>query len=173
MQFKTLRKRLGTALIAGTMVFGIPLACPITSFAQDTSENITIDDSVKRETGYITYKDTVVSTTRKNKVWVGYHPTTPNWAKASSYTLSKSSKFNISGSYTYEGITVNIGFSYTPSTSITIPANSSKYSRLGVRADYTFKKIKRQYYEDHVAFGKPSYRVVATRHAYYIEPVYR
>ncbi len=173
MQFKTLRKRLGTALIAGTMVFGIPLACPVTSFAQDTSENIAIDDSVKRETGYITYKDTVVSTTRKNKVWVGYHSGTPNWTKASSYTVSASTDFNVAGTYTYEGISVNIGFKYTQTVSTIIPANSSRYSRLGVRADYTFKKIKRQYYEDHVAFGQPSYRVVATRHAYYIEPVYR
>jgi len=127
-----------------------------------------------RDTGYVYYKDTTVSTSRKNNIWVGYHSGTPNWSKASSYTLAKGKGYNVSGNYNYDGISVSIGFNYSKSVATTIPANSKKYSRLGVRGDFTFKKIKRQYYNsDYGAMGKPSYRVTKIKHNYYIAPVYK
>lgn len=163
-------KKLSFILITSSIILTSTLSLPMTSLAK---ENIPSSQVSTKETGYITYRDTIVSTKRKNNIWVGYHSGTPHWSKASSYTISAGKSFSVSGSYTFEGISCNIGFSYSKTVTTTIPANFSKYSRLGIRGDFTFKKIKRQYYEDNVAIGKPSYRVVSTRHNYYIAPVYK
>lgn len=138
------------------------------------ADGYVLADNQSRDTGYTYYKDTKISSERKNNIWVGYHSGTPNWAKASSYTLTKSKGYSVSGSYSYYGISVNTGFSYSKSVATTFKANSKKYSRLGVRGDFTFTKIKRQYYNsDSGAIGKPSYYVTTQRHNYYLAPVYK
>lgn len=138
------------------------------------SNGYVLDKKQSRDTGYVYYKDTKVSSARKNNIWVGYHSGTPNWSKASSYTITKNKGYSVSGSYTYSGITVGTGFSYSKSIATTISANSKKYSRLGVCGDFTFTKIKRQYYNsDYGAMGKPTYRVTKKKHAYYLAPVYK
>lgn len=119
------------------------------------------------------YKETktLISSTRKNKLWVGYHSGTPNWSKANAYTLTKSKTYSTSGSYTYEGIGVNLGFSYTTGTTTTIPANPARFSKLGVSGDFTFNKYKVTVQDP---LGTWSYnKVEKTRHNYYLAPKYQ
>ncbi|WP_350301637.1 hypothetical protein [Peribacillus frigoritolerans] len=84
---------------------------------------------------------TITTNTAKEK-WVNYHPLTNAWAKASSYTISRGKSYTISGSYSYGGYNVGVSVAHNTSVSTTIPANSKKYSRLGVWADITFKRFK-------------------------------
>ncbi|MEK4031480.1 hypothetical protein MKZ02_23905 [Pseudobacillus sp. FSL P4-0506] len=119
------------------------------------------------------YKETktLISSTRKNNLWVGYHSGTPNWSKASRYTLQNGKTYSVNGSYTYEGVRLDIGFSYSKSVTTTIPADSKRYSRLGVWGDFTFKKYK---ITVHDPIGKWSYyKAEKTRHNYYIQPKYK
>jgi hypothetical protein len=84
---------------------------------------------------------TITTNTAKEK-WVNYHPLTNAWAKASSYTISRGKSYTISGSYSYDGFNVGVSVAHNTSVSTTIPANSKKYSRLGVWSDITFKRFK-------------------------------
>ena len=84
---------------------------------------------------------TITTNTTKEK-WVNYHPLTNAWIKASSYTISRGKSYTISGSYSYSGYNVGVSVSHNTSVSATIPANSKKYSRLGVWSDITFKRFK-------------------------------
>ncbi|MGM7637601.1 hypothetical protein [Bacillus sp. Hm123] len=131
------------------------------------------DSSINGEITPYAYKEkkTLISSTRKNNLWVGYHSGTPGWSKASSYTLQNGKTYSVSGSYTYSGMNINIGFSYSKSVATTIPADSKRYSRLGVWGDFTFKKYKITVTDP---LGSWSYyKGEKTRHNYYIKPKYK
>lgn len=129
-----------------------------------------------KERGYsngTSWKTQVTSSSRKNNIWVGYHSGTPNWSKASSYTLTKNKTYSVSGSYVYGGGKVNTGFSYSKSVSTKIPANAKKYSRLGVRGDFTFRTIKTVEYKKGKKTGNVKTRKDKIRHNFYIAPKYK
>ena len=115
----------------------------------------------------------VLDSTYKSHLWIGYHSGTSSWAKASSYTLTKGKTYSTSGSYSYKGYTVNTGFSYTNSVATTIPADSSRYSRLGTWGDFTFKYCK--YIE--TSYGQPTgrvtYGVQKSMSNHYVQPTYQ
>ncbi|WP_243292845.1 hypothetical protein [Bacillus sp. FJAT-47783] len=119
----------------------------------------------------LSVKNELISSVRKNHLWVGYHSGTPNWYKASRYTISKGKSYSTKGSYNYEGFTIDLSFSYSTNVSATIPADSNRYSRLGVWGDFTFKKYKHSTYRQ----GKwhSYYYVTKTRHNKYIKPKYK
>lgn len=117
--------------------------------------------------------DATLVTTNLNHYFVGYHSGTPNWIKASSYTISSGQNFNVSASYPWQGVSLNIGFSYSYSVATTIPANASKYSRLGVYADYTLKKERYAEYSYGQPTGNTRISTYAVRTANYIDPVYQ
>lgn len=125
-----------------------------------------------KKSGFFTYEDTVVETCTKKKVWIGYHSGTQHWTKAKSYTVIPG-KYFVSGSYFYDGMEVDIGFSYVKSIVTTIAAKKTKYSRLGVYGDFTFQKIRRQYYLKGKPIGAPSYHATAFCCDYYLKPVYK
>ena len=120
-----------------------------------------------------TWKTTITNSTNKNKLWVGYHSGTTNWAKASSYTLTKNKTYSVSGSYNYSGTTMNTGFSYSKGISTTIPADSKKYSKLGIWGDFTFRTIKTTEYKNGKPTGNVKTRKDKIRHDYYIQPNYQ
>lgn len=123
--------------------------------------------------GYTTVPSKV-SSTRETNHWVGYHSGTKAWAPASQYTLSKGTTWSVSGSYTYSGINVSTGFSYSVSVATTIPADSKRESRLGVWGDFTFTKNKYTEYRYGKPTGKaPTYAVVVTKHSHTIKPKYK
>ena len=72
--------------------------------------------------------------------WIGYHSATPNWTKASSYTVSAS------GTVSTEGVSYSISISYTQGVSTKIPANSTKFSRLSIRTDVRVTRTKWEVY---------------------------
>lgn len=98
--------------------------------------------------GSTTTKNVLLSSKKYNMQWIGYHSYTKDWAKASSYTLGSGKTYSASGSLTYDGMTVSLGYSKTQSGSTTFKANSSKFSKLGVWADLTVKKYKTTSYDN-------------------------
>lgn len=94
----------------------------------------------------VTRKDTIIFDKVIPNQWIGYHSATPNWAKASKYTLTTSKTYTASGSVSTDGYSFTVSVSYTQGATTTIPANSSKFSRLAIRADVRVIRTKRQLY---------------------------
>lgn len=118
------------------------------------------------------YVSTLLWSETKSYQWIGYHSLTPNWSKASSYTLTSGGSYSASGSVTSHGYSIGVTVSYTQSASITYSANSSKYSRLGVYADVKVYRYKYDVYE----YGTYSYTYYvngATPTTRYITVVYK
>lgn len=125
-------------------------------------------------TGGYSTKIEVLSSVYKSKLWIGYHPAISNWREASSHTLAANRTYTVSGSYTYKGFSLSIGFSHSTGASSKFPADASRYSRLGVRGDFTFQHIKSTEYR----YGKPTGRVPyyyarSLKHNEYIMTVYQ
>ena len=113
-------------------------------------------------------REIVVSKTRKNHVFVGY--LTKSWKRASKYTISKGA--NVSGSFTYGGISVSLSLSNEKE--VVIPADPKRYSKVAGYADITFTKIKTEYYISGDAKPyKTGYYVKKTYHDTYIKPKYK
>lgn len=122
--------------------------------------------------GYIT-KPEVISTTNVSKLWIGYHSGTPEWRKASSHVLTTGQNYTVSGSYKYKEFTLSTGFTHAVSVSSSFPADASRYSKLGVRGDFTFQHIKSTEYRYGVPTGRVSYHAKAIRKDQYISTVYK
>lgn len=75
--------------------------------------------------------------------------------------------------YTFENVNLDIGFSYSYSVATTIPADASRYSRLGVYADYTFKQERYAEYLQGQPTGNTRISTYAIRNANYIKPIYK
>lgn len=105
--------------------------------------------------------------------FVGYHPDTPNWVKASMYTITAGQTFTVGCSYLWEGVTLNLGYSYSYGLATTIPADASRYSRLGAFADYTLKKERYAQYQYGQPTGATRVSTYAERTGTYIDPVYQ
>lgn len=93
-------------------------------------------------------KTRVVGTTRQRRynVFLGYNSLTPTWSYASSYTMSSGKRSTFTTGYTYDGFSASISVAYNFGVSVTIPANSSRSSRLGARGDVTLQKNKVEAY---------------------------
>lgn len=89
--------------------------------------------------------------------WVCYHWFTPSWTKASSYTLN--SGMTVSGTVgaSYGGISFSLSLTRTESVSTTIPANSSRYSRLSLSGDFLVKKMVRFYSDNSGVYDQYNY----------------
>lgn len=83
----------------------------------------------------------LVSTQKKDKVFLGYSKYTKTWTKASSYTLLKSETFS-TGFTTKWDSKVNISYSISSGINTTIPANKKKFSKVAGYADITVKRYK-------------------------------
>ena len=118
------------------------------------------------------YKYTTIYNVPKYYVWVGYHPLTPYWAKASQYVISTGSSYTISGSYTYKNYLFSITVNNNVSLAIYLPADASKYSKIGVYADVKLIRTKVDVYDYDVYMS--TYYVNSTYVSnYYIETVYK
>lgn len=89
-----------------------------------------------------TVTNTLISSKNLSHHWIGYHSGTPDWSKASRYTLTVGKTYSASGKYTYSDVDISISYSYTNTVATAIPADSSKYSKLGIWGDLTVKKYK-------------------------------
>lgn len=83
----------------------------------------------------------LVSTQKKNKVFLGYSKFTKTWTKASSYTLLKSETFS-TGFTTKWDSKVNLSYSTSSGINTTIKANKKKFSKIAGYADITIKRYK-------------------------------
>ncbi len=89
-----------------------------------------------------------------DNIFIEYHPGTPSWVKTDGYTINSGQTYSVSTSYEYLDINMNLEFSYSYNVEFTISANSNKYSKLGVYADYEFTTVT---YEQRF-YGKPTGR---------------
>lgn len=125
------------------------------------------------------YKVSVISGPTKVKRFVRY--LTGSWAKASSYTWSKtnsaSSTISNDVGLNAKGISSKLGVSKTVSTqysvSIKIPANSSKFSKLAFYSDYNKRHVRvKKYSDDYLLSNKTGYHY-APRVDTYLQVVYK
>lgn len=137
------------------------------NFKNSMNEN----NAVARIAGY-DYVYTTLWTSRVSKQWIGYHSATPSWSKASQYVLTTSQSYSASVSYTYKGYNFTFRASYSVSASTTFPADASRYSKLGVRADVTYQRIQCDVYYYGVK-QSTYYNNVAIPTSYYISVVYQ
>lgn len=119
--------------------------------------------------------NTYLNSNRTNQKFLGYHPQTPSWVKASQYSItnSRSYTFNASAA-SADGIM--IGFSATSGTGVTTftSANGSRYSRLCMTADVTITKYRYDEYESGTNILLRSYTFYnATVHNTYINVCYQ
>lgn len=109
------------------------------------------------------YFDKLVATYKPNQVFGGY--ITKNWTKASSHTIGAGRSYSFSGSYSGIGLS----FSYKQSVSSTLPANKTRYSKLGMYADYTIQKYK----QNTPNLSTPNYYYKKTVRSSYVNVVYK
>lgn len=118
------------------------------------------------------YVSSVVLSRTKYYQWVGYHSYTPYWSMASSYTLTAGRTYSASGNVSSDGFSFGVSISYSESISITYPADSSRYSKLGVYADLKLVRYKYDVYE----YGTYSYSYyvnTSTIISRYVKVVYK
>lgn len=143
------------------------------NFTNEQDYNDFLESTVTPYSG-TTIKNEVLKTTSFAKKWIGYHSYTPNWSKASGYTLSSGKTYSASGSFAYEGMTVSLGYSQVSGATTSFTASSSKYSKLGVWADITVKKVKSTSYDNYTgAVVSTWYSNIVTYQNYYIQVVYQ
>ena len=130
-------------------------------------------NSLLRTSGTYT-KSTVISTSSVSKAWIGYHSGTPNWAKASGYTLSASKTYTANGTYTYSGTAVGVSVSYSTTVATKFPANSSKYSKLGIKGDLSLRTYRIDEYDKYSGRFIRSWNIkTATVTNYYVSVYYQ
>lgn len=105
--------------------------------------------------------------------FIQYHPGTKAWAKANEYTILSGETFKVSTTYTWSKFTFDLGFSYSYSVNTSIPADPSRYSRLGIYADYTLKQYELKQYQYGQPTGETRTLSYATKNNSYIEPKYK
>lgn len=139
-----------------------------TVLADDISSHSVILSSSKIAPQFVHYseKKTIVDDIMKYHVFTGNLESV--WAKRSEY--HRAGSFNVSSSFTYKNIIV--GVSYSSSSGYTIPADSSRYSKLSAFSDVRLKRIKVDQYAGGVKIGT-YYYVDKTYTAQYIDVVYK
>ena len=121
-----------------------------------------------------TVRNTIISSSRYNYKWIGYLSESAEWTRASSYILSSGRSYLVSGSMTYEGMGVSLSTTYSSGVSRTLPADPSRYSRLGMYADITVRKYKSDKSVDNYTGQVLStwYSSAVTHHNQYVTVVY-
>ena len=104
---------------------------------KNSAQSYTINSSAKAAIG-----ETVVGTIYKKMKFLGYSKYTPNWVKASTYTLSKGKSDTFSSKFDTKFGDVSASFTRTYGISTTIQANKKKYSKIAGYADLKIQKIK-------------------------------
>ena len=104
---------------------------------------------------YVTEQE--ISRTTWYHKWVCYHWLTPSWIKASSYTVNAGTVVTGTASASYAGIAFSLSLSKKQEVTATIPANSSKYSRLSLSGDFLVKKMRRFYHDNSGVYNQYDY----------------
>lgn len=89
--------------------------------------------------------------------FLNYHPLTPYWTKSSSYTVSAGTQVSGSTTVVYDGISYTLNAARTDQVSITIPANSQKYSKLAFSADFLVKRMVTYYHDNNGVYDQYKY----------------
>ncbi|MFS7388003.1 hypothetical protein AB6884_00695 [Carnobacterium maltaromaticum] len=103
------------------------------------------DSGIQSRSGVKT-RDIFISSKKYTGKFLGYNSLTPNWSYASSYTITKNKNVTFSTGYTYDGVSANLTVSQSYGVAITLPANSSKASRLAAKGDVTISKYRVEAY---------------------------
>lgn len=122
----------------------------------ETDGSLTIFDNAEDMENYLNYMEsiddtyttmakvgeTVVGTQYKKMQFISYSKYTPDWTKASSYTLKKGNTYSFSSKIKSKWGNVSVSFSRKHGVNTNIPANSKKFSKLAGYADLKIQRIK-------------------------------
>lgn len=120
----------------------------------------------------VSQKVKTISKKRYNMRFSGYSNMTPNWSKASKYTIPANRSLKFSVGATYSGVNINLSFGKTYGVNTTIKANSKKYSRLAGYQDVTLTKKQRIYYQAGTKIKTVNF-VTKKTHAKYVKVKYK
>lgn len=120
----------------------------------------------------VSQKVKTISKKRYNMKFSGYSNMTPNWSKASKYTIPRNKSLKFSVGATYGGVKINLSFGKTYGVNTTIKANSKKYSRLAGYQDVTLTKKQRIYYQAGTKIKTVNF-VTKKTHAKYVKVKYK
>ncbi|WP_436878899.1 hypothetical protein [Mammaliicoccus sciuri] len=120
----------------------------------------------------VSQKVKTISKKRYNMRFSGYSNMTPNWSKASKYTIPANRSLKFSVGATYGGVNINLSFGKTYGVNTTIKANSKKYSRLAGYQDVTLTKKQRIYYQAGTKIKTVNF-VTKKTHAKYVKVKYK
>lgn len=147
----------------------------IVSYSDIETKNIvemnSLEFSAKPQSGE-EYRYTTLWSGNQYFVFLGYHPETPAWAYASSYTITDSQTFSTTYTTTYNGFQFTVNTSYNVGVATTIPADSNRFSRMGVYADIKLSRMKCDIYSYGV-YQSTVYHNVGTPLNYYLNVVYK
>ena len=141
---------IGGAALACSLILSSGVAASAAEFGSGAAAHAT--GIVKMDSVYNRFVSKVSGPTKVSKKHVRY--LTPTWAKASSYTWGTtttvtstlSTTVGVSAKEASASIGVTNSVSQAWSVSISIPASSTRYSKLALLSDYNLYKIKVQEY---------------------------
>jgi len=144
------------------------------TLASDTMPptHLSASGDITPQAGDTSYVIKEISRERKDMLFINYFKDFPEWAKVSTYNLASGKTYNISGKSNFKGVDITIGVSFSNSSSRSIPADSSKFSKLGAYADVTLIKKERIKYVGGVKVSSEFFGESIV-HQKYIDVVYK
>lgn len=110
---------------------------------EDMEIHLNNSEEVQKDTiGIYALGETVVGTQYKSYQFLGYSKFTPSWTKASRYTLTNNQTESFSSKVTTDWGDVSVSFSKSYGVNTSIPADSSRFSKLAGYADLKIERIK-------------------------------
>lgn len=113
---------------------------------KQTFDSLLINERL-RNYNPIRSRQILIKRVKVGRKWINFNPLTPNWTKASSYNLSTTKSVSASGTFKYGDATLGIGATLAAGTSINIPADPNRYSRLGFEAEIRVDEYKIEMYD--------------------------
>lgn len=111
---------------------------------------------------------TTVEVSRQNLYmkFVGYHSKTPVWTKADSYTIRVEDSVTVSTQGVFDGMNYTLELTKTVGVDTNIPADATKYSRLGIYGDFLVKHMRDYLQDQNGIYGSYDYISTQTLNSY-------
>lgn len=153
-------------IVASFLLLIVMATEPVSAHMRDTSVEVNHYNPISQTV-------TPVKTTYQNQVFMGYHPDTPSWSKATSYSLTSSRSVTFSQGLSSDGLSVSASATLSSGVTTNISANSRRYSRLGFYVDFKLVKSKVTVYNRETRKTSTHYILTATPINTYIRVKYQ
>lgn len=110
---------------------------------EEVSDEMGLSDAYERVFSGNSYQYEIVSSTKFEKKFIGYADSPPIlWSKISECIVSPHQEFVASRKIPFEGETVDVFYRSSLENEAEFSADDSKFSTLGLFADFTVRKVK-------------------------------